>query len=510
MLLFQAYAYYRALPLSLGPFVILDPWLIQAGLLPYEHLPDEHTPLMPFAISALRPFVPDGLHLATLVLVSLVTLSACLVFLVGKRDAGALGALGAAAFFVCWSYRFGFGKLWHETCLTPLYLALFLLHRPSTAKRSPKRLALVGLVLGTALAVKQQAGAVVVGYLLWHIVTRRSARQPWREVARDVALICAIACVPLAAYTGYHYWRTENLDSLLFWTIRFNLTSRFAVLGALLPTRAQLGALAPAYLGLPAALLYRSWVLRKGDPASETNGCAWVLLITSSLGAYPRFGAFHLQPSLPFLAWLSVTPLAGVLATDTRAGAPRVRLAVVAKGTGLALAACSLVAAFASYGPVWHPETVRKIWEYSDLPPLATEVRRSIPATDCPYIFPDDEATSNLYYLLRCFPSSFVTYGYPWYMIEPVRSKLLDSLERRPPKWILYTPGRWAIDWNAPEVVRYILDHYRFERELRWAQGSIQLLRSRRTGPEPGSAPVPAPPAPPAHASPSAESRPVR
>ena len=66
-LLFQAYAYYFKLPLSLGPRVILQPWLLRHGFILYETAVDIHTPLMPLSIAALSSVIPDGLRLAKLI-----------------------------------------------------------------------------------------------------------------------------------------------------------------------------------------------------------------------------------------------------------------------------------------------------------------------------------------------------------------------------------------------------------------------------------------------------------
>lgn len=62
LLIFQAYAYYYRLPLSLGPRVILQPWLLQHGFIMYENIVDMHSPLMPMILAALVPLIPNGLR----------------------------------------------------------------------------------------------------------------------------------------------------------------------------------------------------------------------------------------------------------------------------------------------------------------------------------------------------------------------------------------------------------------------------------------------------------------
>jgi hypothetical protein len=135
-LLFQAWAYYFRLPLSLGPRVILQPWLMAHGYSLYEQIADLHTPLMPLLLSFLSPLFRNGFELARAADVVLVTLTAFLTFALGCRKAGPLGGLWAAGFFIVWSNHFMFNKLWHEAFLAPLYLLPFFL-RTRPAPRGP-------------------------------------------------------------------------------------------------------------------------------------------------------------------------------------------------------------------------------------------------------------------------------------------------------------------------------------------------------------------------------------
>jgi hypothetical protein len=98
LLALQAFAYAAGLPLSLGPRVILEPWLLRQGYLLYEEIADLHSSLLPLLLSAVMPIFPDGLTMAKTVLVLTVSLSTFLTFLAGKRDAGWVGGLWAARF----------------------------------------------------------------------------------------------------------------------------------------------------------------------------------------------------------------------------------------------------------------------------------------------------------------------------------------------------------------------------------------------------------------------------
>src|SRR5512133_2113246 len=101
---FQGYAYYFRLTLSLGPRVILQPWLLRQGYLLYEQIADEHSPLVSLLLAAAAPLLPgDGPSLAKWALVLLLSATTLLVFWAGRRYGGSRAGLLAALFFVCWS-----------------------------------------------------------------------------------------------------------------------------------------------------------------------------------------------------------------------------------------------------------------------------------------------------------------------------------------------------------------------------------------------------------------------
>ena len=164
-----ALAYYHAMPLSLGPRVVLQPWLMRQGYLLYEHIADEHPPLIYLLLSAAQSLTSDSLVTAKLALVSLIGMTVLLAFRAGERTGGWVAGIGSALFFGAWSAVFEFGKLWHETFLAPVYTLLLILWRPPSSRGPGKRSTIVtGLLLGLALLIKQHAAAVVLGLLLWN------------------------------------------------------------------------------------------------------------------------------------------------------------------------------------------------------------------------------------------------------------------------------------------------------------------------------------------------------
>jgi len=479
LVLFQAYSYYRVVPLSLGPRVILQPWLMQQGFVPYEQIADQHSPLMPFLISLFVPLVSDGLRLAKIALVVLLTLSTVFTFWAGKRQGGWLVGIVAVFFFVCWSNVFGFGKLWHESFLTPLYLLFLILYRPSSEKYSLKILVLLGLISGLGILVKQQAFFVCAAFALWSVMTRWRNHRPMAEIIFDHGMIVAVAAIPLILYGIYHYGRAGTLDNLIYWIFSFNVVSNFATLAASPPTFSQIVAFAPAFLLIPAALVHAFQLARVGNTEWEKFGCALILLVASSLGVYPIFANFHLQPILPILAFLSASMLAQVLTVKKKQEGESLDNRSFTVGIAMALALYWTLIGIASYRSIVQTEQPRTIAEYTDLAPVADQIRQRIGQQDCVYVFPDDEATANLYYFLHCTPPRFWVFSYPWYMIDSVRQHVLLTLKQEPPSWVVYPVGRSGVETHAPDIINFIQANYQFDSELNWAQGQVQLLKRR-------------------------------
>lgn len=470
LLMFQAWSYVYRLPLSLGPRVVLEPWLLRQGFILYEQIADLHTPLLPLILSALLPLFPDALTCAKATLVVLISLSTLLTFLMGRRTGGWLAGLWAAWFFVTWSPTIGFGKLWHETLLAPLYLLLLLVYDPAAPRRPAWSSLLAGLLGGTAVLVKQHAAAVLAALVLWNAFTSWRSRRSIPVVLRDAVLLVVAALLPVLALAIGLRARAGTLTGFWHWTVTYGLTSGYRSMAALGPDLPQVGMVVSSCLLLPAAILCLADLKRRGSALWLRLAWGLTVLVASSLTAYPRFHLFHLQAALPVLAWLSSMTLAHAL---HRENAGR----LFATGTALALSGFWLVTAGAAYRPALNVNQPRPIWEYSTLVPLADEVRDAVGASSRVYIYPNDEATANLYYLLRCLPPRFWVFDYTWYAEARIQAKVVHALQEDPPDWVIRLPGGLDAPGEASEIAQYLQEHYRRETRLRWEQGEVWLLR---------------------------------
>lgn len=468
----QALFYLHILPLSLGPRVVLQPWLMQRGYLLYKNIADEHPPLLSFLLLAMQPIASDSLQVAKFTLILLISVTTLLTFWAGKQDDSWLSGILSLFFFTMWSPIFGYGKLWHETLLSPIYLLILMLWQSPTYLKINCRLFFIGVLLGIALLVKQHATAVIFGILLWFFFKNRRDHYPvWRSLMRIIPISLGVL-LPIGAFTVYYWLKARALRELLFWLVTFNFINHYTQLASLQPSFEQIRLLAPAYIMvLPAVASMWDQRTPQNIPSIKRE-MGLVLLITSSLTVYPRFGFFHLQASLPILAWLSGTTMVRFVRSSGKSHT------YFLKGVFWSV----LLLWMLYTGPIFYKalrsSPPQKIYEYSDLVPLANEIRQHVGPTECIYVLPDDEATANLYYLTQCLPPSlWVPTSYPWFMIEKVKPQVVSTLEDASPDWIVYFPGRWGIEQHGQELLNYVRNHYQLKAKLNWAEGEVWLLK---------------------------------
>ena len=477
----QALAYYYALPLSLGPRVILQPWLMRQGYLLYEHIADEHPPLMYLLLSAVQPFVSDSLVLAKITQISLICMITLLTFWAGQHTGGWLVGICSAFFFGIWSPVFGYGKLWHETFLAPVYILLLVQWRPPPSHYPSIRSSVItGFLLGLALLIKQHAIVVILGLILWNSYVSWRTRRPVYYTFTEITVIALAAALPIAAFTVYHLLQAGTVKNLVFWNITFSFVNNYAQRASLPPTISQITRLMPAYCLVPPFIAHL-WASKDYDDITwGREGWALILLTASSLTAYPRFALFHLQASLPILAWLSGTMLARLLNGRSQEVSKQTNPRPLLRGMACSLVLLWTLHAGTSYYQALSDDRPQRVWEYTDLVPLARDIREYVGPTDCIYVLPDDEATANLYYLMRCRPPKFWTpTSYPWFTLPMLKPKIIRALERASPEWVVYFPGRWGIEQHGQEIVAYTQNKYQLETLLSWAEGEVWLLRRR-------------------------------
>ena len=471
---FQAWAYAFRLDLSLGPRVILEPWLLHRGFTIYSSLLDIHTPLMPFTLALVHGIAPSELRAAQITQVSLVTLTTLLVALVTwsmtrsliadhqsqkvtfQPGTAWMVAAAAAVFFVLFSPGFSYGKLWHEFFLAPLFLLLVLAQSGLSHPAHRRRLAAAGLIGGLAILAKQPAALPYGMLLFFNGFDAWKQTRSWKPVLQEILIPGVISVLVFGVFLSYQLAAAGTLQGFIYQAVIYPLSSSYQNGSEQAPTLAQLQFALSAVLLVPAGFAAVPFSKRTGKQELWSRLCAAVILLAGSLIlAYPRFAFFHLQPALPLAAILSAVGTASAFQ-------------VIRPGRGfftgvvIALAAWWLLVAGAGYLPALQDGPHRKIAEYSPLLSLADDIR-SYTGSEPPsiFLFLEDESSSNLYYLLGSTPDGFRVFHYPWYMVEEkIRDQLYAGLVEAQPEWVLEFPDIWNVKPMVPEITAFIENNY--------------------------------------------------
>jgi hypothetical protein len=471
LLLYQAWLFYYKMPLSLGPRVIFEPWALRNGAVLFENLVDIHPPLMPWLLVVLGWVIPDELLLAKLVLIGLLSLSSLLTFLVARRFFGNWAGLASAACFVLWAPTFGTGKLWYETFLTAVYLIYLLGFSPSDRPRSYRWWILWGIFGGITVLIKQYAALVFAAFLLWEGITAFSLKRPWRTIIRDILITGLFSFVPVALALICQLIQAGTVDSMIYWLVVYPLSGIYEELGSNPPTINHLKLLMELNLLLLPAIIWLGTLIRMKDAVWRQAGLFFCLLFTAGLTAYPRFSSYHLLPILPVSILISVWIMSILLRS-------RESRFIRSFSVGIAIAIAGLW--FVNHCSI-HYNNIQNsqpqvIAEYSNLEPLAGEIRQITGPIDSLYILVDDESTSNLYYFLDCPPPGYWTFHYSWYMLPDVKTKILAGLKESPPEWVVFMPEKWQIDTYAPELLDYVRVNYTETVELTLDGSPVYLM----------------------------------
>ena len=145
-----------------------------------------------------------------------------LLFLLGRGLLGTLGALAAALAFAWLSTSSAalaiFGHATHFVLL-PAVAGLLLLARAAETGRRAGFLA-AGLLMGTALLMKQPGGAFLLFAAAWLAWRRLRAGAPARRLAAEEGVLLAGAAVPLALVLAW-VWAGGTLGTFWFWVVRY-------------------------------------------------------------------------------------------------------------------------------------------------------------------------------------------------------------------------------------------------------------------------------------------------
>lgn len=256
------------------PEMIVWPYLILKGWLPYSDIAIAHTPLLLFITAAWYKLVGLGLVQLQLLTWLIFFVTLLLVLAISRSIKTAL------VYIALWA-TFGGNGLWFDLALAPLAILLFQFVQSSRPIAS-------GLVLGMILLTKQTG----FWFLLPALMVLKPASQPRFLIAVIAVLVIFLLFLQSVGI----------IDDFWTWAIKFGIFTLPRSPGQiLLPSFKQFAA---------AAVPFAVFVLVR----SNRPLLPWV--IAGSLGVYPRWELWHFQPALPFLAFgLSKSSLVAAIVT---------------------------------------------------------------------------------------------------------------------------------------------------------------------------------------------------
>ncbi|OUC05686.1 hypothetical protein RY27_25705 [Litorilinea aerophila] len=457
--------------------MVLQPWLLNQGFIPYLHIADEHSPLLPHLLAGLQTLVHnDGILALRLAHASTLTLLFGLVSGWLWMRYGIWAAVAGISFIWAFAVRFGITTFWYNLALAPLFFGFFiLLSIFSSEQRHLWRVALSGLLVGIGVLLKQQAIVLIPVFLIWLVLMHWKRYLDWRSIPKALLLFIAGVIVPVILYLAFYLSHGGSLTALVEWTLLFNLTSGYARLGFLLPSHFDLIAIWPAFL-LAVPFIASLWM--PGTLTTQERLLRlWLAICTVSslIFLYPRYSPPHWAAAFGFIAAMSAIVSADIIKT----GAVLPSVAYL-----LRTLAITFLIFWGAYGtfllwPGIAGISQPKLLKFDEQRELAELLKTALPSESSLVFVPDNEAVSNVYYILQKTPPKFWMMHYPWFMQPHIREQWLAELGKNPPDFVVWIEGLQDLSATGPEIEPFIFERYAEVNHFFWQGHTIRLLQRR-------------------------------
>jgi len=288
------------------PEMILWPYLMTRGWLPYRDIAIAHTPLMLALLAIFYKIAGVGILQLKIFTWAVVLGLDILVYMVVKSLWNNKVALITLAAFAFWQLFFDGNGLWFD-----LFMGVFAFASYYFVQK--KNYFWSGVTLALAFISKQTA----VWFLIPIGLEIFNVRQPLKEaplkdawsLVKGGLVILVLLVIPLLLL--------GILPSFYHWAINFGLFILPKAQGQVqLPDFKNLAVSVFPFLIFIPLFFNRKKILAKSEFGKSKFFNLLLWTIAGSLGAYPRFEYFHFQPALPFLAIATGLVLTGAAKKD--------------------------------------------------------------------------------------------------------------------------------------------------------------------------------------------------
>lgn len=260
------------------PEMLLWPYLIVKGWLPYTDIAIAHTPLMLVKLAFFYKIFGVGIIQLKAFTWALILILDFLVYWISRKLWNEKVALVAVAFFVFWQVFFEGNGLWFDLFMgIPIFVSYYFV--------KSKNFVWAGIFWALAFISKQTAFWFLIPIGLEFLLSKKYLV----ERAKGFVLGTLVIVIPAILIL----WFFGTLRDFYRWAIDFGIFILPRAQG-----QVQLPDLKNLAISLfPFAVFLPLFFMKK---KGSFNLFLWA--VVGAMGAYPRFEYFHFQPAIPYLA----------------------------------------------------------------------------------------------------------------------------------------------------------------------------------------------------------------
>ncbi len=420
------------------PEMLAWPYLITKGILPYQDIAMAHTPLLVYDLAIFFKIFGVGIIQLKIYTWLLIILLDLLVFNIAKKLWGHKTAIFSLLFFIFWQTFFDGNGLWFDLGVGLVGLmSFYFLQR--------KNYLITGIFWSLAFLTKQTAIWFLVPIAIDFILNKKEKIKFAKEFFLSSLVVFGI-------FIGI-FWYLGIIPKFFEWTIKFGALTLPGLKGQInLPSLRNLVLISFLFTPFVFGLLS---LFQKGKKILKTNEILTLFFwsLAGIAGMYPRFEYFHLQPALPYIAFIC-----GIIISKR-------------KNLGKYLNMCFnvyivfLVLLFANYFMRNYGEGTR-FYEKSVLE-VANEVKKNANPNDKLLVL---NYWDSVYALTETIPASLpLIPNLEWYLSLPhVQEETVNDLKVSKPLLIVINPYTkdGLSSYKPTTIYNYVLENYNLSHKV--------------------------------------------